>query len=57
VDTVIPIFGQKVESLLSVLLPSGTLIHNMDKEALMVTLFFTFMLGAGVGFYLVRFIF
>jgi hypothetical protein len=57
VDTVIPIFEKKVESLLSVLLPSGTLIYNMDKEALMVTLFFTFMLGAGVGFYLVRFIF
>jgi len=30
---------------------------NMDHESLLVTLFFTFMLGAGVGFYVARFLF
>jgi hypothetical protein len=38
----------------------GGVVHFkviMDQEALMVTLFFTFMLGAGVGFYLTRFLF
>ncbi len=29
----------------------------MDQEPLMVTLFFTFMLGAGIGFYLARLVF
>lgn len=29
----------------------------MDREALMVTLFFTFVLGAGIGFYVARFLF
>lgn len=29
----------------------------MDQEALLVTLFFTFMLGAGIGFYLAKFLF
>ncbi len=29
----------------------------MDHEPLMVTLFFTFMLGAGVGFYIARWLF
>jgi hypothetical protein len=29
----------------------------MDKEALMVTLFFVFVLGAGVGFYLAKLLF
>ncbi len=29
----------------------------MDHEPLMVTLFFTFMLGAGIGFYLARLVF
>lgn len=29
----------------------------MDSESLMITLFFTFILGAGVGFYLANFIF
>jgi hypothetical protein len=29
----------------------------MEQDALMVTLFFTFALGAGVGYYLARFIF
>lgn len=28
----------------------------MDQEALMVSLFFALMIGAGVGFYLARFI-
>jgi hypothetical protein len=29
----------------------------MDQEPLLVTLFFTFMIGAGFGFYLARFFF
>lgn len=29
----------------------------MDQASLLVTLFFTFVIGAGVGFYLARFIF
>jgi hypothetical protein len=29
----------------------------MDKETLLVTLFFTLMLGAGVGFYVVKLFF
>ena len=31
--------------------------YYMDHEPLMVTLFFTFMLGAGVGFYIARWLF
>lgn len=30
---------------------------SMDQEALMISLFFTFMLGAGIGFLLARIIF
>ncbi len=30
---------------------------HMDQEPLLVTLFFTFMIGAGFGFYLARFFF
>ncbi len=29
----------------------------MDKEALMVAVFFTFVLGAGIGFYVAKLIF
>ena len=32
----------------------ATLYERMDHESLLVTLFFTFMLGAGVGFYLAK---
>jgi hypothetical protein len=29
----------------------------MDTEALMVTIFFTFVLGAGIGFYVAKLLF
>ncbi len=29
----------------------------MDANSLMISLFFTFILGAGIGFYVARFIF
>jgi len=29
----------------------------MDQTALLITLFFTFILGAGIGFYVAKFIF
>ncbi len=35
----------------------ATLFEIMDQEALLVTLFFSFMLAAGIGFYLARFFF
>lgn len=56
--TFIPIFEQKVEGLTcstkDAVLNSKLI---MEQDALMVTLFFTFALGAGIGYYLARFIF
>lgn len=58
VRIVIPIFIEKVE--LFGCSYEGRVLHSnviMDHESLLVTLFFTFMLGAGVGFYVARFLF
>ncbi len=57
VHTVIPIFYRKVET------PPGSSqgIHilytrDMDQETLIVAIFFTFMVGAGIGFYVTKFV-
>ena len=57
VHTVIPIFSQKVECGECRLDISYKYLYTkliMDKETLLVSLFFMFMIGAGVGFYLAR---
>jgi hypothetical protein len=54
VGTVIPIFNQKVEGKL---MDKGYTTEYMDQTALLVTLFFTLILGAGVGFYVAKLIF
>lgn len=56
--TVIPIFWEKVERLIENLYQwCYTFDIHMDHEPLLVTLFFTFMLGAGAGFYIARWLF
>jgi hypothetical protein len=54
VGTVIPIFDQKVEGKL---MNKGYTTKYMDQTALIVTLFFTLLLGASVGFYVAKLIF
>jgi hypothetical protein len=54
VGTVIPIFDPKVEGKL---MDKGYTTKYMDQTALLVTLFFTLILGAGVGFYVAKLIF
>ena len=56
VAIVIPIFGAKVEGLAVELLSYNVYLLNMDQVAMMITLIFTFLLGAGIGFYVARFI-
>lgn len=51
----IPIFHKIVEG--SRLLQVRGILRAMDQTALLVTLFFTFILGAGIGFYVAKFIF
>jgi len=57
VRIVIPSFYEKVETQDGVARRLGYNGRTMDKTALTITLFFIFMLGAGVGFYLMRLIF
>lgn len=57
VRIVIPSFYEKVETQDGVPRGLGYNTKTMDKTALTITLFFIFMLGAGVGFYLMRLIF
>jgi hypothetical protein len=54
VGTVIPIFDQKVEGKL---MNKGYTTEYMDQTALLVTLFFTLLLGASAGFYVAKLIF
>lgn len=59
--TVIPIFLKKVEGVVPFRLDISVkplyTDRTMNQETLLVALFFTFMIGAGVGFYLARVIF
>jgi hypothetical protein len=54
VGTVIPIFDQKVEWKN---IGRGYTTEYMDQTALLVTLFFTLIIGAGVGFYVAKLLF
>lgn len=55
VAIVIPIFDTKVEGLVVELLTHDVYLFNMDQVPMMITLIFTFLLGAGIGFYVVKF--
>jgi len=54
VGVVIPIFDPKVEGKYT---DKGYTTEYMDQTAMMVTLFFTLILGASVGFYVAKLIF
>ena len=39
------------------LVTAGAKLKIMEQEALLISLFFTFALGAGIGYYIARFLF
>ena len=57
VDTFIPIFRLIVEGREVLNGRVRGILGRMDQTSLMVTLFFTFLLGAGIGFYVARLVF
>lgn len=57
VVTFIPIFGLIVEGEVVRNQVVRGILGRMDQTSLMVTLFFTFILGAGIGFYVARLVF